>query len=175
MKRAHRILLRIEVLLSAFSALSLLFIMLAISADAFSRYFLNAPIQGTLEVVGRYLMVAAYFFILSLSYTGNAQIRVDFLIRNFPKRIAHLVEMLVCMSTTILFGLIGWLAATEAIDSFLKGEITSGSIGFIIWPSTAFVAVGSTLLVLRMIVDAIRHLNAAILNNEAISLPFQQD
>ncbi|MGV8989613.1 MAG: TRAP transporter small permease [Cypionkella sp.] len=110
------------------------------------------------DLVGRYLMVAAYFLILSLSYSSGSQVRIDFLNLALPIRVRHPIEAATCIATAIPFSLIGWLAGTRSLVSFQRSEILPGQIPWPVWLTTALVAFGTALLVLRLTMDAVGHL-----------------
>ncbi len=152
---------RIELVLASLAVFALVIMMLAVTADATMRYAFNAPIHGTQDLVARYLMVAAYFGILSGAYAGGAQIRIDFLLGSLPPRLQHAIEAAGCLAAGVLFALIAWLAGSRAWTSFLRNEVIPGSIPWPIWVTYALVAAGSALLVLRLIVNGIGHASAA--------------
>jgi TRAP-type C4-dicarboxylate transport system permease small subunit len=152
---------RIEMVLASLAVAALVIMMLAVTADAVMRYTFNAPIHGTQDLVARYLMVAAYFGILSGAYAGGAQIRIDFLLGTLRPSLQHAIEAVGCLATSILFGLIAWLAGSRAWTSFVRGEVIPGSIPWPIWLTYALVAGGSALLVLRLVVDGVGHAAAA--------------
>ncbi|MEC7257100.1 MAG: TRAP transporter small permease [Pseudomonadota bacterium] len=171
MPRLRRLTGRIELLLGSLAALMLFAIMAVMCADTLMRYAFNAPIQGTQDLVGRYLMVGAYFLILSLSYSAGSQVRLDFLNAVLPRRLRHAIEALICAGTAALFGLIGWLAASRSLTSFQKAEIMPGPIPWPIWVTTALVAFGTGVLVLRLVLDCCAHLRAALGATDAAPLP----
>ncbi|MFC4670892.1 TRAP transporter small permease subunit [Seohaeicola nanhaiensis] len=162
---------RIELVLGTFSALALGVVMVAMCADTFMRYVFNSPIQGVQDLVGKYLMVGAYFLVLSLSYASGSQVRIDFLNLRMPLRLRHLIEAAICLATAVLFSLIGWLAAARSLVSFERSEILPGPIGWPVWLTTALVALGTALLVVRLILDAIGHVAGAAGATDAPSLP----
>ncbi|MWB78107.1 TRAP transporter small permease subunit [Pseudooceanicola sp. 216_PA32_1] len=162
---------RIEVVLGTLAALMLLGIMVAMCADTFMRYAFTAPIAGVQDLVGRYLMVAAYFLILSLSYTAGSQVRIDFLNVALPPRLRHLIEAVTCAATAVLFALIGWLAGSRSLVSLERAEIMPGPIPWPVWVTTAVVAFGTGLLVLRLILDAVGHAAAVLGARDAPPLP----
>ncbi len=171
MKPIYRAFDRFEIVLGSLAVIAILAMMVAVTADAFMRYAFNAPIHGTQDLVARYLMVAAYFGVLSQAYASGAQIRIDFLLRALPDRAQHVVEALGCFGTAILFGLIGWLAGQRAWTSFVRGEVIPGSIPWPIWLTYALVAGGTLLLVLRLLVNGLGHSGAAIGRGSGPDLP----
>lgn len=148
---------RIELILASLAVVALVILMLAVSADAVMRYAFNAPIHGTQDLVARYLMVAAYFGILSGAYAGGAQIRIDFLLGTLRPSLQHAIEAVGCLATGVVFALIAWLAGRQAWTSFARSEVIPGSIPWPIWLTYALVCGGSALLVLRLIVNGIGH------------------
>lgn len=162
---------RVELILASLAVVALVIMMLAVSADAVMRYMFNAPIHGTQDLVSRYLMVAAYFGILSGAYAKGAQIRIDFLLGTLRPSLQHAIEAIGCVGTGVLFALIAWLAGRQTVTSFVRSEVIPGSIPWPIWVTYALVSGGSALLVLRLIVNGIGHVSAALGRGDGPALP----
>ena len=75
---------RIEAILLGFGVFATFAMMCLTTADALSRYALNSPILGALELTEKYLMVAAIFLGLSYAYRGGLFIRVTLLVDRLP-------------------------------------------------------------------------------------------
>ncbi|WBU52390.1 TRAP transporter small permease [Paracoccus sp. SCSIO 75233] len=166
-----RFLDKLEKLLSSIAVLALVIMMLAVTADAAMRYAFNAPIHGTQDLVAHYLMVAAYFCILSGAYSRGAQIRIDFVLGSLAPGLQHAVEAVGCFATTVLFALIAWLSGSRAWNSFLREEVLPGSIPWPIWLTYALVSGGSALLAFRLFVNGIGHVAAALGRGNGPALP----
>lgn len=129
-------------------------IMVLVALDAGLRHFFNMPLYGVVEVVSKYLMVAAVFLALPASVAAGMQIRIDALSGTLPEALRRVLERLFSLVAMMLFGLIAWNAGRTAWDSFQAGEIIAGRINWIVWPSTALIALGALALCLRLAVEA---------------------
>lgn len=147
----RRIQLKLEERLLELSALAMAVIMVLVSLDAGFRYALNTPIYGVAEVVGRYLMVAAIFLALPRSMSAGMQIRIEVLGPVLGRRLRNALEILFAAMALVLFGLVAWIAAARAYRSFADGEVIASRINWLVWPSSALVALGCALLCLRLL------------------------
>jgi TRAP-type C4-dicarboxylate transport system permease small subunit len=167
-----RFLASIEKLLVLIAVVALVVIMIAISADATCRYLFNSPFPWTVELVGRYLMVFAFFAVVSRAYTQNAHVRVDFLLNAMGPRTRQVFEAVGALSAAIVFVIISWLGASRAWNSFSRGEILAGFIPWPVWPSSALVFLGAGLLSVRLVVDGLAHARAAATGAPGPALPY---
>jgi TRAP-type C4-dicarboxylate transport system permease small subunit len=170
-----RLLAPIEKLLVSAAAIALAVIMLVISADATCRYLFNSPFSWTVELVGRYLMVFAFFAVISRAYTHNAHVRVDFLLHAIGPRWRHGLEALGALAAAVVFVLIAYLAAVRAGTSFSRGEILAGVIPWPVWPSSALVFLGAGLLSVRLIADGLAHAWSVATGTPGPALPYEKE
>ena len=147
-----KLLSRCELVLLYIGVLATFGMMCLTSADALSRYALNRPILGALEITEKYLMVAAIFMGLSYGYRGGLFIRVTFLVDRLtgPARIAadyfaFLVSLLFCLVILWATAVQGWRGLHE--DTELS------TLPILVGPAYCFVPIGFLALVLLMIAD----------------------
>ena len=147
-----KLLSRCELVLLYIGVLATFGMMCLTSADALSRYALNRPILGALEITEKYLMVAAIFMGLSYGYRGGLFIRVTFLVdrltgtaRIAADYFAFLVSLLFCLVILWATAVQGWRGLHE--DTELS------TLPILVGPAYCFVPIGFLALVLLMIAD----------------------
>jgi TRAP-type C4-dicarboxylate transport system permease small subunit len=152
MKAFGKLLTRCELVLLYIGVLATFAMMCLTSADALSRYALNRPILGALEITEKYLMVAAIFMGLSYGYRGGLFIRVTFLVdrltgtaRIAADYFAFLVSLLFCLVILWATAVQGWRGLHE--DTELS------TLPILVGPAYCFVPIGFLALVLLMIAD----------------------
>lgn len=155
MTQSLALLRRIERVAVMIGCLFLFTLMIIVTADVFLRYFLHRPFVWTHDVVTLYVMPAIFFLILSDSMNAGAQVRVDILRDHFPRFLKALADAIGYLGAAVgfvLIGLGGWRQCLEAIE---QNEVVAGSIAWQVWPSFLLVAIGSLMLVVRLVISTV--------------------
>lgn len=131
----------------ALSALILLFVFLIISLSIVMRYFFNAPIAWSDELIG-YLMVAIGFLGLSSALLDDRHISIDLLtplLSDKARKLLALVGYLVVAAVGVTF----FYSALETLTfNYDFGLYSVGSLDAPIWITQLPMVVGSAFLVL---------------------------
>ena len=139
-------------ILAYFGGVFIVLMMLQIVADVVGREMFGLPIDGTLEIVSFYYMVAVTFFPLAFVSHGEGHITVELFTRGLPRRGLAGLEVavgLACLAFVVLFVYQTWIAA---LDSFETGEMWETSDDLItIWPSRFALPVGAALMGIYLI------------------------
>ncbi len=130
--------------------LSLLVMMLSISADALGRYAFNHPLQGSFEFNSLYLMVIITFLAMPASYATGGMVRLDILTGTLTKIPWHLSERINTFASAAVFGFIAWHSGHEAIEKFISRDTTFGVIQFPMYWSYVWVPLGCGLIAIRL-------------------------
>lgn len=123
----------------------------AVMAQVVGRHVAQA-MPGVLEGI-QLLLVAITFLGLAYTQSHYAHIRMEFVIDNLPpgwRRRAELVSLLLSLA---VFMLITYVGGAKAYESWRMNDTSMGLIAFPLWPSKAFVPVGSALLCLRLMMQ----------------------
>ena len=138
----------------------ILLMMLHVVIDVGGREIFGFPLDGTLEIVSFYYMVAVTFLPLAHVSHHEGHIMVELFTRGLPaRRLAGLeaVVGIACLAFVVLFVRETWEAALESQES---GEMWETSDDLItIWPSRFILPVGAALMGIYMvyrIVDDLR-------------------
>jgi TRAP-type C4-dicarboxylate transport system permease small subunit len=135
---------------------AILAIMLQVVVDVAMREIFSAPIDGTIEIVSFYYMVAVTFLPLAYVSHHEGQIFVELFTRGMrPKSLAFLEGLvgIVCFIFVIWFVRETWFAA---LISFEEGEMWETSDDLItIWPNRFLLPVGMGLLAIYLLIRLI--------------------
>jgi len=113
-----------------------LLMMLHIAADVFARNVLNDPIDGTIEIVSSYYMVAVAFFPLAYVTRGEGQIYIDLFTRWMPRRTLGLIDTVIYALTTVFLFALAWRSYETAHGKMQQGEVWESAGGYlVVWPS----------------------------------------
>jgi TRAP-type mannitol/chloroaromatic compound transport system permease small subunit len=131
---------------------SLLLIMLGVSADAVLRFALNRPVTGTLEGV-ELLLVFAIFAGLAQTQAERGHIAVGLLTDHLTGRPRAALAALAAVLALILFVAVTWATGGMAVRSWQMGEYSPGLIAFPLYPSRFLVTLGCLFLCLQLVVE----------------------
>lgn len=141
----------------------ILLMMLQIVADVAGREFLGFAIDGTLEIVSFYYMVAVTFFPLAYVSHHEGHITVELFTRGLRRRRMAGLEAIVgivCLAFVLLLVRESWVAA---IESFESGEMWETSDDLItIWPSRFALPIGVALMGVYMIFRIVNDIRTAM-------------
>ncbi|MGQ9370327.1 TRAP transporter small permease subunit [Azospirillum sp. ST 5-10] len=145
-----RALRRVERLAAAAGCALLLALMLIITADVVLRYALHRPFEWTHDVVTLYLMPGIFFLLLSDSFRGGAQVRVDILRDGFSPRGRAWADALGNLCALGVFALIGCATLRRGVEALAGNDVVAGPIPWPMWPSVMIVPVGCAMLLVRL-------------------------
>jgi TRAP-type C4-dicarboxylate transport system permease small subunit len=136
---------RASYVLAILSAVSILLMMLAVSADVIGRYVFDSPILGALEFA-LLLMVIVVFLGVGYTQTIEQHIAVDVIYMRLPRRLrlpVDIFNLLVVLSISII---LAWRTVSHASYSISIGEYIPGMANFPKYPSKIALATGAVML-----------------------------
>ncbi len=125
-------------------------IMLVISADAILRYAINAPLQWSFDLVAYYLMIAAAYLAVSDTFRHGDHICINLLQSRMPPRLRRILDAAGSLLAMAVFTVVAAGSWVNAINAFQDREYLPGYFNMPLWPSHAPIALGTTVLVLRL-------------------------
>ncbi|MBU1314536.1 MAG: TRAP transporter small permease [Alphaproteobacteria bacterium] len=128
--------------------------MVLVVANVISRYGLNIPIAGTLELTEGALPLIIFLSLALTQYDGG-HIRVTLLTDRLPRLGARSLSVLALLAGAVLFAWASWAGWLSAEKSFLIGEMKRGSIRYPVWPIKFAVSFGMALLTIQFLIDAL--------------------
>ena len=144
------------------SRLSLLVMMLLITADTVGRYFFNRPIHGVLEISELYLMGAVIFFGLSYTLREEGHIRVDLFSRKFGPLLKSILEVIFNILSLLLFIAITYRSAGITYRAFVNNEVVFGIIDWPVYLSWVIVPIGTGMISLRLLSEIVKNIHSII-------------
>jgi TRAP-type C4-dicarboxylate transport system permease small subunit len=135
------------------ACLAVILMMLLTCADVIMRIFRH-PITGTYEMVG-YLGIVTVAFSLAYTSIVKGHVAVELLVNKLPMRMQFFIGGIASLFGTGLFSLIAWQCARYGKDLKISGEV-SMTLGIPTYPFAYGIALGSAMLCLVLIVEAMR-------------------
>ncbi|WP_069298620.1 TRAP transporter small permease [Neptunicoccus sediminis] len=134
---------------SLLGTICIVLMMLHVTADVVGRYVFNAPLTGTIVIVGHYYMIIVVFIALGVAEEKNAHISVEFLTDMMPRTIQGWLSVFSGLFTIFVFGLLAISGFTEAMKKTNSGaSMEQGSSLIAIWPSYWAIPIGGALICL---------------------------
>lgn len=168
---AHTALRLVERLLVVCAAAMLLTIMLIATADVALRYLFNAPLGWSYDVISLYLMAGVFFLALAETLERHGHIAVDLLHGHLSPRARHAALLPGYVLAALVLGAIAWLAAASAAESYASGDVIAGRFDWPTWIAGAFVALGFSVLALRVVHRVVGHALSALSGRQVVTLP----
>lgn len=146
-----RILSTVEIIGMAIALMALFLMMIGITADAFGRYFLHAPIKGQYEFTSLYLMVILSFLGLARSQALGGHVSIPVLAGVLARIPFALHHRLTALIAACAFAMVTWATGHEALARIAAKSTTFGAVQFPTYLSFCWVPVGTGLLTLRLL------------------------
>lgn len=127
---------------AAVAGLSLLLMMTQTVVDVVMQAGFNSPIEGNLEVVSLYHMVAVVFLPLALVEQKHEHINVDLFIAAFSRRVQSWFYVFAQLVALSFLSLLFYRTLIDALHSTRINEVVMGSALLIIWPAKWMLPVG---------------------------------
>ena len=139
------------------SGVAILLMMIAGAADVVGTNLdiiglRSRPIPATFEFMGA-MMVVIVFLAVSYAQHDRRHIRVEVLVRRFPKFWQSVAEIVQFALGAIVFGMIARFTWPAAFHAFNVGEYAPGIINFPLWPARFILAFGATLMMVQCLFD----------------------
>ncbi len=160
-----------ETAMAALAAVALGAIMLIVVVDVAMRYTLSRPLGWSYDVIGLYLMVAAFFLMLSDTLHAHGHVSIDLFMNALPRGIRNLGLALGYAAGAVVVALIAREAWGRFQTAYDGQERVAAIIPWLTWPAYLIVAVGTAMLTLRMIYRAAGHGASVFSRHDLVELP----
>ena len=160
----NRALWRIENGLSLVSAALILFAMLFVSAEVFSRNpnVFNAPIPGHLEL-SELLMPAIIYLAISYTQATGGHVRLTLFIERLPPRVRRAQEIGVNLLSIAICAILFYYSAKHALRVWRFGDVTMSPPYYVVWPSAIMAPIGLFLVTLRIYLETLHLISPKLL------------
>lgn len=135
---------------------ALVLMMVHINLDVIGKYVFGIPIQGTIEIVSAYYMVAVVFLPLAMVERADAHITVELVSQHLPERAHEILVALASLAAALYFALFTWQTWLDAVSKFEVGETTVGNVVVVVWPSRFMLPIGLGLITVLLVYKAVR-------------------
>lgn len=126
--------------------------MMHVTIDVTGRVLFNHPLDGTIEIVSGYYMVAVSFLPLAWVSHNQGQIIVELFTRNWTGRKLLGLETVTNFLTFIYMSLFTWQTTLAAIEETEAGSVWETADGFMaIWPSRWMLPLAGLLMAIYFI------------------------
>lgn len=150
----------LETVLNLVSSTVLFLLMFYVTAEVTMRYLFNRPLSGHLELT-QLLIAPSVFLALSYVQAHRGHVGMDLLVGRLRPRARHLVETFTLAVALAAFVIIAWFSWGAAYLSLEMGDVTPTAY-LPTWWSKAAVPVGSALLCLRLFLQLVESITAAV-------------
>lgn len=138
--------------LAVLAGISAGLMMLHVMADVAGKYFLNAPVPSTAEVVANYYMIATVFLSLAYIEARGSAISVD-LVYDHVNLAVQRAMLKAGQVVTLLFYLgFGWFSLDVALRAYAVKETVDGLWRITIWPAKFMLPIGLAIACLILVI-----------------------
>jgi TRAP-type C4-dicarboxylate transport system permease small subunit len=160
-----------EALLAAIASVVLFAVMAIVASDVAMRYVFNHPFGWSYDLVSLYFTLVLFYFCLSRAFSGHAHVGVDILHYYVSARTRRVFALLTCVISAPLFATIAAVTFERAVNAYARHDIIEGAIEWPTWAYIALAPLGTGLLTLRLLIDAVAHAVTLGGGPELIPLP----
>ncbi|MGM0561134.1 MAG: TRAP transporter small permease [Pseudomonadota bacterium] len=140
--------------LTFLAGIALLLMMGQMVLDVFLTYFFNKPIEGNLEVVSIYHMVAVVFLPLAMVELRHEHIHVDLVVRWLPQWMQRVIYIFGSLISAAFFAILAYQTWLDALKSYRIDEIVMGAVYVTIWPAKFILPFSFLLIMLVVLLHA---------------------
>lgn len=127
------------------TSIPVIVMMVHVTLDVFLKYVFHSPIQGTLEIVAYYYMVAVVVMPLAFVEYTRQSIAVDLFYQMMPHWIQGVSIGLVLLLSAASYGGLAYVSWPDAFHALEINEIVMGSVNVPIWPARFLLPITLTL------------------------------
>jgi TRAP-type C4-dicarboxylate transport system permease small subunit len=136
--------------LAAVAAAVLAIMMFLMAADVICRYFFNAPIPGSLELV-EFMMAILVPFGIAYCALRRSHVTVDMIVDGFPSPVRRVIEIFTTTIAVLFLGVLCWQNILNIFDSY-HSHMTSAVLKLPAYPFVVPVTVGMGLFALILVI-----------------------
>jgi TRAP-type C4-dicarboxylate transport system permease small subunit len=116
-------------------------------------------------------MPALFYLALAPTLTAGAHIGIDILHYRMPPAVRRMCQIIIGLLSAALFVYIAILGAARAWGEYASDASVVSEFGWKTWISVAFIPLGSGLVAIRLVLNALAHAIALLGGPDTIGLP----
>jgi len=142
---------------------------IAVTVDSGGRYLFSAPIVGMTELVSLYGMVIVVWFGAPLAQRTGANIRVDILADRLPPKFMAVADRINAAIAGAAIGYIAYSMLKHGMANWGRAQV--GGFDLPTGPPYFILALGSCLVMVRILVGGTESVYGAIEDSDATTVP----
>lgn len=142
--------------LALIAGVCVVLMMVHVVADVAAKYVFNMPIQGTLEIVSKYYMVAIVFLPLAIVELRKEHIYVDVFLRLMPDAVRLGVYFFTALLTASFYGVLAYQSYQAAMHAFRINEMMMGALFVVTWPGRWCLPLGFAAVALAVLLNVVK-------------------
>jgi TRAP-type transport system small permease protein len=146
---------RVDNFFGYISAAVLFLMMVWIFIDVLLRTLFNAPITGTLEITGEYLLPIIVYFAISYTQKHKGHVNVDLLEQKFSINLKLITRLFSNFCALFIYLLLGINNFQQALENFATDTRSSSLLKYPLGPALIIISIGILLFSTRLFVDSI--------------------
>ena len=150
----RRTYLVVEEGLALLGALLIVAMMLVTAIDVALRELFNNPLLGAFEVM-EFMMAGVIFLGLAHLQRQGGHIALDFVVARMSPTMQRCFSLFGHLLALSVFLAISWRTGQTAFEAWTVGHHTSGGVRLPTWPGRSAVPIGTGLLCIRLMIDAV--------------------
>ena len=140
---------------TALAGVSLILMMLQTVADVVLRFLFNMPIEGNLEIVSYYHMVAVVFLPLGLVELRHEHINVDLFIAYLSRRNRNIFYVVASMIGIVFVSMLFYRSLLDAVTATRINDVIMGAVLITVWPAKWALPIGFGCLLLAIATNVV--------------------
>jgi len=169
--RLRRALDLVDGALVGLGSLMLFALMCLVVSDVSMRYFFNAPLQWSYEVISSYLMPGLFFLAVSHTLRAHSHVAVDIVHNYVGRKTRYSFEAIASLLSAPAFAICAWMSAGVTLQDFRAAATSTSGMAVPTWTVSIFLPVGFGLLSVRLFLNAIGYLLSLATREEVLALP----
>ncbi|MFJ7735545.1 TRAP transporter small permease [Lysinibacillus sp. NPDC097287] len=137
------------------SAVTIFIMMVWIVVDVLLRSIFNAPIAGTIEVTGEYLLVIIVYLSISYTYKEGGHVSVELFQNKFSLGVKKGVKLVTNIFAIAAFFLLGVANFKKSVEYFEADIRTTSLLNYPLAPALMIITLGVFLLVINLTLESI--------------------
>jgi len=170
-EKTSRVLRYLEWTAICCGALCTLAIMWIAGADVLARYALNRPIAWSYDLISLFLLTGVFYLSLADTQRSGEHIAVDLLHNRASARQRHVMYAVAYAVSLPIVWMMMMGSYRSARRAFVNNEVLMGAVAWPTWIASFIVALGLTLLLLRLLHSFVGHTLSAAVHADLVPLP----
>ena len=154
MKYLNKFLTKTDEFISKISAITIFIMMMWIVIDVVLRSVFHAPVSGTIEITGEYLLLIIVYLSISYTYKEGGHVSVELFENKFSEGIKKVIKLFTNLLTIIVFVLLGIANFQKGLDYFANDIRTTSLLNYPLAPALMIISLGVFLLVINLILES---------------------